>query len=275
MPLPEGFEQTEHLQSVFRKWMNREVNDYFSSLGLGELDDDITTPKGSLRTACRHFDSDSIIVTLLRFALFERIRKSKFEFPWIGFPAAEYSAGRKFKPQIFLYFQEDLGDVEPGYEPVTGQISVRLMGYESNTFTPTVAETFASRIDLEFASGGGFLWRKGREMWTYQDWGNGYALKVLSRDEASARAVIGKVLDIQNDTIDETILKRNMTQNEAAAYPIIPPTDFVYGESRRMPRNRPLANVRFQCAVAHLHGLQNPIPLVDRSGAYPSALRVA
>lgn len=275
MPVPEGFSQTEHLQSVFRQWMNREVNDYFRALGLDDLDDDITTPKGSLRTACRHFDSDSILVTLLRFALFERIRKSKFEFPWVGYPATESMAGRKFKPQIFLYFQEDFQDIEPGYAPVTGQVSFRLMQYETNTFTPTVAETFAQRIDTEFCTGGGFVWRKGREMWTYQDWSNGYALKVLSRDETAARTLIGKVLDIQNDTIDDAILKRNKTQNEAAAYPIIPPTDFVFGESRKMPRDRPLADVRFQTAVCHLHGMPHPVTLVDRSGAYPTALRVA
>lgn len=272
MPLPAEFSSVEHLQSVFRQWMNREVLDYFQDLGIDDLDDDITTSRGSLRTACRHLDSDSMLTTMIRFSLFERIRKQKIEFPWIGIPLLEYDQGRKYKPQIVLMFQEDLGDIEPGYAPVTGRISFRAMGYESNTFTPSVAQTFANKISTEFAIGGGFVWRKGREMWTYQDWSKGYALQVLARDEAAARSVIGKVLDLQNDTIDEAILQMNKRENEAAAFPIVPGNDYIYGETRRLPRQRPLADCRFVYAIAHIHGLKNAIPLVDRTGLYPSAL---
>lgn len=272
MTLPADFSQQEHLQSTIRSWINREVRDYFSDVGADDWDPDILTPRASLRVACHHEDTDSLLMTSLRWQLFERIRRSKFDVPWLGLPAAEYNQERKYKPQIYLFFQEDLGDTEFGYHPVTGRVSFRAMGYDNNTFTPTVAQTFASRINTEFANGGGFIWRKGRLMMTYNDWGNGYALQVLARDEGYGRQLIAKVLDLQNDNIDEAILKVNQTQNEAAAYPIIPPNDYIYGESRRMPRKRPLADVRFQYAVAHVHGLANPIPLVDRTGLYPSAL---
>jgi hypothetical protein len=56
------------------------------------------------------------------------------------------------------------------------------------------------------------------------------------------------------------------------AFPTIPGQDFIYGKTRRRPRRRPIADVRFQCALLHVHGLPNPIVLYDRSGAYSTAL---
>ena len=42
-----------------------------------------------------------------------------------------------------------------------------------------------------------------------------------------------------------------------------------YGEIRRQPRRRPIADVRFQLARMDVVGVPAPIILVDRSGTYP------
>lgn len=272
MVLPSNFSEAEHLQDLFRRYANRQVRDFFQDLGGEDWDPDISTTRGSLRHGATHKDEDSLPMTLLRWELFNYVRRLKFDVPMIGIPVTTFNSERKYKPQIFLVFQEDFGDVDPGFHPVSGQISFRLMGYESGTINPTVAQTFANRIRTNFQNGGGYVWRKGRTMCTYNDWDKGYALKVLSRSEANGRELIDRVLDIQNDTIDLTKMNVNENQAESAAFPVIPPTDFIYGESRRTPRRRPLADVRFQYATLHLDNMANALPLVDRTGLYPSAI---
>lgn len=272
MPLPDNFSEAEHLQDLFRRYANRQVKEFFNDLGGEDWDPDISTTRGSLRHGSTHKDEDSLPMTLLRWELFNYVRRLKFDVPIIGIPVSTFNSERKYKPQIILYFQEDLGDIEPGFAPVTGRISFRLMGYESDTLTPVVAQTFANRIRTSFHSGGGFVWRKGRIMCTYSDWDKGYSLQVLSRSEANGREVIDRVLDIQNDTIDLAKMSVKENQAEAAAFPVIPPNDFIYGETRRTPRRRPLADVRFQYATLFIDSMANAIPLVDRTGLFPSAI---
>lgn len=272
MTLPADFSEQEHLQDAIRRWMNREIRDYFSDLGGDEWDEDITTPRASLRVACSHKDTDSLLMTSLRWDLFERVRLQRIQVPITGIPTSDVHETRKFKPQIFLYFQEDLGDIEPGYSPVTGRITFRLMQYQYDQITPAIAQTLAQRVNSNFNLGAGYLWRKGKVMVSYTDKSKGYQLQLLCRTESDGTQLINQVLDINTDAID--LSKCNVSENqlEAVAYPVIPPNDFVYGDTRRLPRRRPIADVRFQYALLHVWGLVHPIPLVDRTGLWPSAL---
>lgn len=272
MALPPEFSAQEHLQDTIRKWINREVRNYFSDVGGDTWDPDIVSPRASLRVACTHSDTDSLIMTQLRWQLFERIRRQAFDMPYFGIPIVGFNEARKFKPQIMLYFQEDLQDVEPGFSPVTGEVSFRLMDYESDTITPPIAQTLANRIANNLGLGGGFVWRKGRTMCSYTDRPRGYQLQILARDDNAARSLITQVLDIQNHAPNWSRLNVSENQNEVERFPVIPPNERIYGEIRRTPRARPIADVRFQFAVLNVHGLQNPIPLYDRSGVYPGAL---
>jgi hypothetical protein len=272
MALPANFSGSEHLQDLFRRYMNREIRAFFIDLGGEDWEPEITTPRGALRIGCTHLDSDSLTMTLLRWELFQHVRTLKFQQPFYGIPVAGYHEARKFKPQVQLYFQEDEGDVEPGYGPVTGQITFRLMNYTESTINRTVAQALANRINSEFAIGGGYVWRKGKVMFTYTDREKGYKLQLLCRTESEGVQLVNKVLDANNDTPDWT--KSNVSENQqpAQAFPTIPELDFIYGESRRRPRRRPIADVRFQFAILNVHGLVNPVPLVDRSGIWPNAL---
>lgn len=272
MTIPPEFNEQEHLQSVVRQWINREVREWFQELGGEDWDPDITTPRGSLRYACTHQDTDNLLMTQMRWNLFDRIRLQKLQVPVYGIPVAEHQENVRFRPQIMLYFQEDQTDVDAGYAPVTGEISFRLMDHTYDTITPTIAQTYAQRINTEFANGGGYIWRKGKVMVTYTDRLKGYNLQIRCRNEEAGREVISKVLDIQNDTPDweRANVKNNL--NAAAAYPTIPPTDRVYGDTIRLPRRFPVADIRFQYSVMHVWGRVNPVPLVDRTGLWPSAL---
>ncbi|WP_228038362.1 hypothetical protein [Nodosilinea sp. LEGE 06152] len=163
-------------------------------------------------------------------------------------------------------------DVDVEFAPVTGEVSFRLMQYDSDTITPAIAQVLATRVRSNFAVGGGYQWRKGRGMLSYTDKRKGYQLQILCRNEGSGRELVDRVLDVGQDTPDWEKASYSENLEEGAAYPVIPPTERIYGEIRRLPRRRPIATVRFQYALLHIWGLQNPIPLVDRTGLWPSEL---
>lgn len=179
---------------------------------------------------------------------------------------------RRARPKITLYFIEDLNDVADGYAPVDGQISIRLMDHDQSSITEPIARTYANRIKTSFASGSGFVWKKGKIMCSYTDWDKGYQLQLLCRNEAEGRRVVEQVLDIQNDTPEWSFLNIKENAEPTQAFPTIPETDRAYGKLRRQPRRRPIADVRFQTGFLHVIGVPAPVILVDRSRTYPTPL---
>lgn len=270
MPTPPA-SPVEHLQSTLRKYYNREVREWFDDVDLDDLD--INIARQSMALACRHQDEDSFIITISRQLFFESVRnRYAIAQQGVGETTFNQKVRRKTHPKLTLYFLEDLSDVANGYKPVDGEISVRLMDYDPSTITENIARTHATRIRSAFAAGAGFVWKKGKLMCSYADWDKGYQLQLLCRTEAEGRRVVEQVLDIQNDSPDWSRL--NITENgePSQAYPTIPDLDRAYGENRRQPRRRPIADVRFQTAFLHVIGVPAPIILVDRSGRYPKVL---
>lgn len=261
----------EHLQSTLRKYYNREVREWFDDVDVDDLD--INVPRQSLALACKHLDEDSFLQTLSRQMFFESIRnRYAIAQRGIGETTFKESVLRAKHPKITLYFLEDLGDVAEGYSPVDGQISVRLMNHDQGSITETIARTYATRIKTAFAAGSGFVWKKGKTMCSYSDWPKGYQLQLLCRNETEGRRIVEQVLDIQNDTPDWSNFNKKENAEPAQAYPTIPERDRIYGETRRQPRRRPIADVRFQTAFLDVLGLSAPIILVDRTRIYPKAL---
>jgi hypothetical protein len=274
--VPQSYPE-EGLQTIIQRWQNREIREYFSDFGVDDnWDPDLTTPRGILASKLKHEDEDTYLITLLKCWFFEHIRSQTYRVPYYGIPVSSFQESRRFRPQIKLFFLEDLEDVEPGYPPVTGEISFRLMSHTSETITPSIAETFASRVKVALgASGAGYLWRKGKDMASYSDWAKGYQLQILCRSETEAKDLISKVLDIQNDSPDWSKMNYSVNENPVEAYPTIPGQDYIYGETRKLPRKRPIATCRFQYGLLHVHGVQAPIVLYDRSYTYSTALATA
>ncbi len=255
----------EHLQSTLRRYYNREVREWFDDVDIDDLD--INVPRQSMALACKHMDEDSFLQTLSRQIFFESIR-NRYALTLKGVGETSFNTGnrRNTRPKITLYFLEDLADVADGYAPIDGQISIRLMNHTPSTITEAIARTYATRIRTAFASGNGFVWKKGKLMCSYSDWDNGYQLQLLCRTEAEGRRVVEQVLDIQSDSPDWEFFNSKENAEPLEAFPTIPDRDRAYGETRRQPRRRPIADVRFQLAQLHVLGVPAPIALVDRSG---------
>ncbi|NEQ20655.1 MAG: hypothetical protein F6K28_15730 [Microcoleus sp. SIO2G3] len=270
MPLPDGFSPWENLQSVLMQTFNRVVREEFTDAD----DDDLSTPRGRLKVACTIQDDDSAIQVNIRMMLFYFVlrKAADLQTPVYGIPVPGYQEARKFQPQIQLYFQEDAADVEEGFSPVTGEISFRLMNETAQSLSTSELRSMATRIRSSFATGGGFVWKKGKVQVTYTDRTRGYLLRLLCRSEAEARRVIEAVLDVQNHAPDWKFLNVSNNASPSQRYPTLAPTENILGRSRRMPRQRPIADVRFIYACCHVHGLPNPVILIDRSGYYRQPL---
>ncbi|OUC15639.1 MAG: hypothetical protein B0A82_05800 [Alkalinema sp. CACIAM 70d] len=270
MPLPEGFSEWEHLQDQIIRIHNRQVRDYFSDI---VEDNDLTTPRGSLRHACLMKDEDTSVMTQLRLWLFEvTAGHAKSLQPDIyGLPVTTFQERYTFAPQVQLYFLEPATQTENGYPQVEGEISFRLTEPEYENVTPTEARNLARRIKSVLATPP-FVWKKGRILCTYKDEKKGYNFQIYVTSETEARRVIEQVLDIRTHTPEWDYLTVHESRRN---FPIVPPTKTIYGKSRRLPRQRPRADVRFRYAALHLHGVPNAITLVSTGNSRRNALETA
>lgn len=256
----------EHLQSVLMHVHNRRVREEFSDIA---DDDDISTPRSSLRTACKMTDDDSAIIALMRMMLFYMpLRKaSDMHPPLYTTPVSTYQESIKFAPQVVLYFKEDLSDVDTGYAPIEAEISFRLVNESSQTYTEAKARLLANKVKQEFTMAGaggrtGYRWKKGRVKLSYRNPDDGYQLLINAFSEVEGKEVLNKVLDLQGHVLDGD--KLSISQLDSTP-PIVPPIQMIYGKSRRLPRKRPVGFVRFIYADLHIHGMPNAITLLDMS----------
>jgi len=268
----EGINPWEQLQDVLQWTHNKRVIAEFRDLAAEDasFSPDFSLPRHRLRVASTILEDDTSAMVLCRFWLFYVIlgKAAEFQTPIYGIPVPTYQETLKFKPQIQLYFHEDLQDVDRDYSPVTGEISFRLMDETAASLSEANLQTYASKINTSFASGSGFVWRKGKILCAYTDREHGYSFRMLCRNAAEGKRVIEQVLDIQNHNPNWKYLTINENDQPSDAYPTIPATERILGESRRMPRARPIASVRFQTAFLHIRGIPRAIVLIDRSGRH-------
>ncbi|NJL03019.1 MAG: hypothetical protein HC910_21540 [Spirulinaceae cyanobacterium SM2_1_0] len=274
MPLPPQFSYWEHLQSTLAWIHNRNVRDEFRDLG-DTWEPDISTGRSSLRMAATIQDNDTSTMVLLRLFFFYFIlrRAQDLQPPIYGIPVASYQTSFKFHPQVQLHFKQDALDHQPNENPVTGRLSYRLIEENSQTLTKGQTEVLANRIATEFGFGGnGYVWRKGRDLVSYYDPDHGVNVQVLALNLSEGREVISKLLDLQNLTPNWELSNHKQNQDAPGRYPTVPPLKNILGDLVRMPRRRPVANVRFTHAELHLYGLGKPVVLYDRTDRYLGAL---
>lgn len=272
MAAPNNFDEFEHLQSTIIKVHNRIVKEDFSDITGDDLD--LAVPRSSLRWACLLKDNDTCEMMIQRFLLFYfTLRKAQdLQQPFYSIPLDDLHASRKFKPQVTLYFKEEDNDVEEDSRPTWGEISFRLMSKSSATITKSELTTLANKIKTEFGSANGYIWKKGRKLYSYTEKDKGYQLQLLCRDDSTAKELINKILDIENHTPDWKYLKSNIADNENETFPYNPGSQTILGKSYKKPRRRPMIDVRFQYATATIWGINRPIALYDRSNTFFDAL---
>lgn len=123
---------------------------------------------------------------------------------------------RSIKPEVVFKFYEEkkdrlfknaAGETVARSNPVTMQISFRLMNKDETNFTD---KTYAKELALKIMSKFGkppFKISKGNQLYTYHDWAKGYSLNLWTTSQADARKIVEQVLDIQGHTVDDDLLR--------------------------------------------------------------------
>jgi hypothetical protein len=274
MALPEDFNPWEHLQDTVRRVFRKEVIEEFKDLGGDDWDRSIGAPRASLRTACTPDDNDTATMTMIRMMLFYIVlrRAQDMQAPIYGMPTALFDELFTYRPQVTLYFREDIQDVDPDFQPLRVQLSFRLVNETSTTISKAELTTLANKIKSEFGGKTAYRWHKGKVCCIYKEKEKGYYLKVFAFSINEGKEVISKVLDLQNHTPDWSNMAVSENEQTMSAFPTIPPTKTILGKPTRMPRKRPVGYVRFERASCQIYGQTKPVTLYDRTGRRFDAL---
>lgn len=182
---------------------------------------------------------------------------------YYGIPVTTFQDTYRFHPQIKLMFYQTKAETKNNNPPVYAEITYRLMEETAETFTTANASTRAQAIKRLFVDPGLFVWKKGKKVVSYRDEKNGYKFKLLVRSKEEGKRIITQVMAIENKIPDWKFLSH--TESDAT-FSEIPESKSILGKQRRMPRRRPLEDVKFRYAELHLFGLTNAMTLLDTTG---------
>ena len=266
--IPNEFRTVEHFKDVLKVTHNRQVRSHFRDVKVKDTDLTIKTSRGSLRTACLIQEKDSIMVAFARYLFYHVTvrRGEEMSEPIYGIPVGNFNEQRKYRPQIKLFFKEDMSDVDPSYRPLRSEISMRLMNEKPESLSKAELEKFARNIRQEFCKPNLYKFKKGKVLVTYKDLEKGYDFQLYVFSKTEGIEVIKKCLSVQNHKYDPSLLNSSENDSPAAAYPTLPKQKTIVGKRYSQPRKRPVGNVRFQYAVCSIWGVTKPIGLVDGVG---------
>jgi hypothetical protein len=258
-------------RKFLRKVYNRYVNQYFSDVP--DVDDqlDASTTRREVKSACLIRPKDSQNMAILKIMTFYNVvQKVQFEPQYYGIGIQPFLDQLRHKAQIILHFKEKKTTAfDNNRIPAKSQVSFRLF---EDTWTTSKVQSWANTIKNEFATPV-FSYTKGTLNFSYKDHGKGFNFQLYTQSETDAKNVISKCFAARNEgTPDwENYLKlhqdnKNWSQVQYKT---------VLGESRRLPRKRPIAEVYFQYAELLIPDLGETITLVDRSGQRPEPILVA
>lgn len=274
MPEPDNFTPTEQLQDINKKIANKIVREYFKDITNLESDLDLTTSRQALLKACLHREDDSLMLTVARNQLFTQYTSyTRDSYPlFTGDLLNELSEENAYKPKITLFFKEDDDDVDPDYQPVRMEVSWRLVDETSSSISKAELTTIANKIKTNFASGNGYVFKKGRKIVSYRQKSKGYEFLIRARTLADGKNLIRDILSMNGDPLESGLLKISEVDDETDAFPYNPGTQTILGKKHPKVRKRPLVNVRFRYAYASIYGVKRPIYLYSRTHAIPDAL---
>jgi len=179
---------------------------------------------------------------------------------------------RANQPRVLLSFVEDIENIEPGRSPTTGEIGWRIMDKTDNPDSPLPKiskkdlRELATKIKSSFWANNGYVWSKGKNMYSYTMWLQGYQFQLLCRNKSGAKEIIEKVLAIQGHKYNSKYFRNNLAEEPEKNYPEKPQKIVVLEEEIEAPRYRRVTNVRFEYATIWLSKWPQLITLVNKEG---------
>ena len=190
------------------------------------------------------------------------------------------SVRRRNQPKVTLYFLEDSSfnkkappnKITEGARRQEGIIRFRLMNETTQSFSKANGITLGNKIKEVFGANNGFVWNKGKTLYSYADWSEGYQFQLLCKTKTEAKRIVNAVLSLQNHTPNWENFNTIENDLENIKYSENPGSHVVMGETIPLPKQRPIVDVRFQYAYVKLNGVKEPITLYDRRNKRPGAL---
>src|SRR6476646_4415654 len=198
--LPDGFDPFEHLQSTYRLEYNKRIDRYFKDV---EGNGDLSTPRASLKLACRIVDNDNDAMMAMRRSLFfDVLGASKKGLAVVYGDKWDVAPPVAGHPLLFVVFTQDESSVVPGEQPLIKEKSVRLMKYavESGHLKPPITKEIMHDIAVEIKSlfisaNRGITYTCGNKSASYTDPDNGFAKGnyMLVNSKADATEIYSKL----------------------------------------------------------------------------------
>ena len=135
----------------------------------------------------------------------------------------------------------------------------------------TELKSYATKIKSSFGGATPYCFKRGKVCVHYHDKEEGFKFQLYVYSKTEGKDVIDKILDLVEKQPKWEFLGTSESDDPVSAYPTLPPVKIIAGESRRMPRKRPVGNVHFQYATAEVYGIPRPVTLY----AIPMAFRTA
>jgi hypothetical protein len=258
----------ELFQDFCRRYFNRTINAHFKDVE-GTDDDSLSrsVPRSLIKRVCLHKDKDPIILTVGRLLIWWVEARGLFEEFIYGIPSTDFEIKHTYYPQVQLHFQEERYDAADNDRiPVRSRIAFR---WRETDYGTASIQALANKIKADFGTLP-FAYGKGRDCWTYWDDEKGYQFTVYVQNEAQAKSVISQVINLQDSGTPDWDNK--LREHKSNVDYTVPGTVRVMGETRRKPRKRPVATVKFAYAELFIPGVVKPIILIDRTGTKAGAL---
>lgn len=156
-------------------------------------------------------------------------------------------------------------------------LSFALIGYSENQNEPnskslSIADLkqFKSKIEnLFYPNKQPFILERGKEIWSYQKWREGYACWFPARNRQAALNVYQKLVQIKNDPFDPLAVFHGKADQEELKYPDIPKKITVLNEEKELPVFRRIVDLEFWQAWMTFPKTRQKIMLVSRSSRSP------
>jgi hypothetical protein len=175
----------------------------------------------------------------------------------------ELAPKRKGKLKVRLMFFEPRKLVKPGYKPIKGEISFRLMAYDPTSITLKKVQEIATRIKAKFDK---FEWHRGKVLCSYSDWDKGLQLQLLVKDENEGWRIVNRVLDIFSSSPHPEYFNVIKNKTPEKRYPAVPDKQTILGKPVRMDRQRPVTTVVFDRADLFFPHSRTPYKILDAHG---------
>lgn len=257
----------ELFQSFCRRYVNRLVREHFSDIDDDSASLSLDVPRQAIKRICLHDDNDPIILTIGRLLVWWVEAKGLFDEFIYGIPSTDFEIANTYYPQVKLHFKEDrYNAASNNRRPARSEVSFR---WRENSYSTTNINGLVRDIGNAFGRPP-LVYTKGRIQYTYVDKTKGYYFQINANSESDAKEVIRTAINIQD--AGEPDWDNNFRQHIDTKNYNTPGTVTVMGETKRKPKKRPIATVKFAYAELFIPGTTKPLVLVDVSGYKVGAL---